>query len=108
MVRKPKPVAGSEMSCSTSRSTMEPCGDWKRLSSSEPSPLRGGFSGRSTRRCRGSLSHTNLWHLVHLAHLSQVDCQFGSRPKPFQNNDLQFDAGQFQAHCSENLERPPN
>jgi hypothetical protein len=24
-----------------------------------------------------------------------VDCQFGSRPKPFQNNNLQFDAGFF-------------
>src|SRR5215472_18408793 len=30
-----------------------------------------------------------------LAHLIQVDCQFGSRPKPFQNNNLQFDAGFF-------------
>src|SRR5215510_6533135 len=30
-----------------------------------------------------------------LAHLIQVDCQFGSRPKPFQNTNLQFDAGLF-------------
>jgi hypothetical protein len=34
-------------------------------------------------------------HLVHLAHLSQVDCQFVSGAKPFQNNNLQFDAGWF-------------
>ena len=27
-------------------------------------------------------------HLVHLAHLSQVDCQFVIRPKPLQDNDL--------------------
>jgi hypothetical protein len=30
--------------------------------------------------------------MIHLAHLSQVDCQYGSGPKPFQNNNLQFDA----------------
>ena len=35
-----------------------------------------------------------------LAHLSQVDCQFGSRPKPFQNNNLQFDAGLFSPHLA--------
>src|SRR5262245_43170847 len=39
-----------------------------------------------------STYHANLRHLVHLAHLSQVDCQFGSRPKPFQNNNLQCHA----------------
>ena len=38
--------------------------------------------------------------MIHLAHLSQVDCQFGSHPKPFQNNDLQFDAGRFQVHLA--------
>src|SRR5262249_13537375 len=32
-----------------------------------------------------------------LAHLSQVDCQFGSRPKPLQNNNLQLDAGLFRS-----------
>src|SRR5262249_5701375 len=37
-----------------------------------------------------------------LANLIQVYCQFGSRPKPLQNNNLQFDVGLFQAHCSEN------
>jgi hypothetical protein len=31
-------------------------------------------------------------HCAHLAHLSQVDCQFGSRHKPLQNNNLQFQA----------------
>ena len=36
----------------------------------------------------------------HLAHLSQVDCQFGSRPKPFQNNNLQFDADLFSSHLA--------
>ena len=39
-------------------------------------------------------------HMIHLAHLIQVDCQFGSRPKPLQNNNLQFDAGLFQAHLA--------
>src|SRR5262249_45719854 len=33
--------------------------------------------------------------MIHLGHLAQVDCQFGSRPKPLQNNNLQFDAGLF-------------
>ena len=33
--------------------------------------------------------------LVHLAHLSQVDCQFGIRHKPLQNNNLQFGACLF-------------
>ena len=37
---------------------------------------------------------------VHLAHLSQVDCQYGSGPKPFQNNNLQFDAGLFSPHLA--------
>src|SRR5215471_14598869 len=35
-----------------------------------------------------------------LAHLSQVDCQFGSRPKPLQNNNLQFDAGLSSSHLA--------
>src|SRR5262249_54157464 len=35
-----------------------------------------------------------------LAHLSQVDCQFGSRPKPFQDNNLQFDTLLVQAHLA--------
>src|SRR5262245_24226987 len=35
--------------------------------------------------------------LVHLAHLSQVDCQFGSRPKPLQNNNLQLESGLFRS-----------
>src|SRR5215472_3958005 len=39
-------------------------------------------------------------HLIHLAHLSQVDCQFGSRPKPFQNNKLQFNGGLFSSHLA--------
>jgi len=38
--------------------------------------------------------------VIHLAHLSQVDCQFVSRPKPFQNNNLQFDAGLFGSHLA--------
>src|SRR5262249_16775325 len=37
---------------------------------------------------------------VHLAHLSQVDCQFDSRPKPFQNNNLQCDACLLSAHLA--------
>jgi hypothetical protein len=40
------------------------------------------------------------WHMIHLAHLSQVDCQFGSHPKPFQNNDLQFGCCLVQAHLA--------
>ena len=35
-----------------------------------------------------------------LAHLSQVDCQFGSCLKSFQNNNLQFDAGLFSSHLA--------
>src|SRR6516225_6277575 len=35
--------------------------------------------------------------MIHLAHLSQVDCQFGSSPKPLQNNNLQFDACLFKS-----------
>jgi hypothetical protein len=38
--------------------------------------------------------------VIHLAHLSQLDCQYGSRPKPFQNNNLQFDAGLLPAHLA--------
>ena len=44
--------------------------------------------------------HANLRHLVHLAHLSQVDCQFVSRHKPFQDNNLQFDASLFSPHLA--------
>ena len=36
--------------------------------------------------------------MIHLAHLSQVGCQFVSRPKPFLNNNLQFNAGMFSSH----------
>ena len=35
--------------------------------------------------------------MIHLAHLSQVDCQFGSRLKLLQNNNLRFDAGFFRS-----------
>jgi hypothetical protein len=38
-----------------------------------------------------------LGRVIHLAHLSQVDCQYGSGPKPFQNNNLQFDDGLFRS-----------
>jgi hypothetical protein len=36
--------------------------------------------------------------MIHLAHLSQVDCQNGIRPKLLENNNLQFDAGLFSSH----------
>src|SRR5262249_61362984 len=44
-------------------------------------PIASRFTSRSLQR---------PIQLVHLAHLSQVDCQFGSRPKALQNNNLQF------------------
>jgi hypothetical protein len=47
-----------------------------------------------------SFFDANLRQLFHLAHLSQVDCQFGSRPKPFHNNDLQFDPSLLSAHLA--------
>src|SRR5262249_51749247 len=38
--------------------------------------------------------------VIHLAHLSKVDCQFVSRLKSFQNNNLQFDSCLFSSHLA--------
>jgi hypothetical protein len=42
-----------------------------------------------------SFFHAISRQLFHLAHLSQVDCQFGGCPNPFQSNDLHFISGLF-------------
>jgi hypothetical protein len=65
-------------------------------------------SARIFRRSAGRLAgfdwmkriHNASRHSIHLAHLSRVDCQFVSRPKPFQNNNLQLDARLFSSHLA--------